>query len=221
MCNSDVDTFNPGVFPSELFEKHHIIGGGYRENCICPNCNSMDRERWLFYILKNKTDIMNLNGRVLHFAPEPPVDKLLKIIYLMKLYQDYDLVLRIVPNVKVSFTNKVLLEAYRQKDSISNNNDNLKKTIEIISSKDYKYDDEQRKKLNGWLLKILIDAKDFKYNTDINNLDVEKDKIINFKNEELIKNNQECEEVLNRYNSIVNSKRWKIIDKMCKMIGKK
>lgn len=78
VCNSDVDTFNPGVFPSELFEKHHIIGGGYRENCICPNCNSMDRERWLFYILKNKTDIMNLNGKVLHFVPEPSVEKLLK-----------------------------------------------------------------------------------------------------------------------------------------------
>ena len=36
-----------------LFRNHHIIGGGYRDNNVCPKCLCTDRERWMMYILMN------------------------------------------------------------------------------------------------------------------------------------------------------------------------
>ena len=46
--------------------------------------------------------------------------------------QDFDLVLRIIPNIKVSFTNESLVDIYRQNDSISLYKENLKKTIFLL-----------------------------------------------------------------------------------------
>ena len=46
--------------------------------------------------------------------------------------QDYDFLLRIIPKVKVSFTNEVLVDINIQKDSISNSLIKLQKAIKII-----------------------------------------------------------------------------------------
>lgn len=78
LCENKFDEFLPGGIDEEIFKKHHIIGGGYRENCVCPCCGSGDRERWLYYVLKNKTDISEISGRVLHFAPERAVTEYIK-----------------------------------------------------------------------------------------------------------------------------------------------
>ena len=43
--------------------------------------------------------------------------------------QDYDLVLRMIPKVKVSFTNEALVDLYRQNNSISKNSEILKQSI--------------------------------------------------------------------------------------------
>lgn len=55
----------------KLFQEHHIIGGGYRDNYKCPVCGSVDRERWQFLVLTKHTGIFRDRCRVLHFAPEP------------------------------------------------------------------------------------------------------------------------------------------------------
>ncbi len=73
ICGSEFANYFPAGFHSELFEKHHVIGGGYRENCICPSCGRMDRERWLHYVIDNKTNIGEASGRILHFAPEQTI----------------------------------------------------------------------------------------------------------------------------------------------------
>jgi SAM-dependent methyltransferase len=39
----------------------------------CPYCDSKDKYRWLWYIIENHTDILQSNGRLLHFAPEQPI----------------------------------------------------------------------------------------------------------------------------------------------------
>ncbi|MCM1425830.1 MAG: glycosyltransferase [Eubacterium sp.] len=78
ICNNNVAGFLPAGSKEKIYEQHYIIGGGYRQNCICPCCQSMDRERWLYYVLKNKTDIFQCDGRVLHFAPEERVAELIK-----------------------------------------------------------------------------------------------------------------------------------------------
>lgn len=54
------------------------LGGGYRANCICPCCGAGDRERWLYYVIKNKTDISKMSGRILHFAPEKAIVEYIK-----------------------------------------------------------------------------------------------------------------------------------------------
>ena len=51
---------------------------------------------------------------------------------------DYDLMLRMIPNAKISFTNKVLINLYVHNDSISYSNEKLKKAINILLKKKYK-----------------------------------------------------------------------------------
>lgn len=70
ICGCNIDKFLPEGIEEEIFEHHHIIGGGYRENCVCPYCRAWDRERWLYYVLQNKLDLFRASGRILHFAPE-------------------------------------------------------------------------------------------------------------------------------------------------------
>jgi hypothetical protein len=52
--------------------------------------------------------------------------------------QDYDLVLRMLPNIKVSYTREILVELYRQNDSISNSLKKYKKAEELLLKKKYK-----------------------------------------------------------------------------------
>lgn len=69
ICCNIVPAFNPGGIPSELFERHHVIGGGPRENSACPICGALDRSRWTLFVLEKVIDLFNSSGRVLHFAP--------------------------------------------------------------------------------------------------------------------------------------------------------
>lgn len=78
ICNNKVADFLPAGMKNNIFEKHHIIGGGYRTNCICPYCAACDRERWIYYVIKYKTDISKITGRVLHFAPEKMISEYIK-----------------------------------------------------------------------------------------------------------------------------------------------
>lgn len=52
--------------------------------------------------------------------------------------QDYDLVLRMLPNIKVSYTREILIELYRQNDSISNSRKKYKKAKELLLKKKYR-----------------------------------------------------------------------------------
>lgn len=54
----------------EIFKKYTIIGGGLRLNFLCPYCGAVDRERWIYKVLSEKTGIFSEVCRVLHFAPE-------------------------------------------------------------------------------------------------------------------------------------------------------
>lgn len=69
-CNTYIDGFESGGIEGGIFEKHHIIGGGYRKAMRCPNCKRIDRERWELYVLSNYTEIFNEKCRVLHIAAE-------------------------------------------------------------------------------------------------------------------------------------------------------
>lgn len=70
VCKNYFKEFLPTGINERIFNNYHIIEGGYRKDCICPCCGAGDRERWLYYVLENKTDIAEISGRILHFAPE-------------------------------------------------------------------------------------------------------------------------------------------------------
>lgn len=70
ICGDKVDTFYPFGVNDEFFTRHNIIGGGYRQNCLCLHCKSIDRERWQYYTIKTHTDLLTSSCSVLHIAPE-------------------------------------------------------------------------------------------------------------------------------------------------------
>lgn len=56
----------------------HIIGAGLRQGC-CPFCGSIDRGRWVDFVLKSFTDIYSHQGRkIMHFAPEKIISEKLE-----------------------------------------------------------------------------------------------------------------------------------------------
>ena len=71
ICGHKVGKFLPSGINEEIFSHHHIIGGGLRDNCICPYCGNFDRARWQYYVLKNYSGILEAGEcSVLHFAAE-------------------------------------------------------------------------------------------------------------------------------------------------------
>lgn len=78
LCGNNVEDFLMGGRAYHIFEELHIIGGGVRNNCICPICNSRDRERWCMDVIKSHTNILSSSCRVLHFAPEKGIEKRIK-----------------------------------------------------------------------------------------------------------------------------------------------
>lgn len=78
ICKNRFEDFSCGGIDEEVFNTHHIIGGGYRKNYACPICKSIDRERWLYYLLIKKVNINSAKGRILHFAPERHITNLIK-----------------------------------------------------------------------------------------------------------------------------------------------
>ncbi len=78
ICGQYVDDFYPEGIKGEVFEKNHIIGGGYNSKCKCQICNSLDRYRWIYYVLRIHTDIFDRPLKILWFAPERQIlDKVL------------------------------------------------------------------------------------------------------------------------------------------------
>ena len=76
ICGKNIDKFEKGIFPkSKIFEKYHVIGGGIRENAICPFCRCVDRVRWQYWVLGKHTRILYDKCTVLHIAPEQEISK--------------------------------------------------------------------------------------------------------------------------------------------------
>lgn len=78
ICENSLTDFLPAGIREEIFDKYHIIGSGYRENCLCPYCGARDRVRWFYYVLQNIIDISKVSGRLLHFAPETGIREYIK-----------------------------------------------------------------------------------------------------------------------------------------------
>ena len=75
MCHKWSNNFGDWGVNDTFFEKNHVIGGGYRPHVVCPSCGSIDRSRWIWYIIRHKTDVLLSKGRILHIAPEYQLSK--------------------------------------------------------------------------------------------------------------------------------------------------
>jgi len=78
LCGHEFRKMLPGGFDIPVLEEKQIIGGGYRENDICPYCLSTDRDRLIYLYLKNETDFFDHVQTVLHIAPEPALYRILR-----------------------------------------------------------------------------------------------------------------------------------------------
>ncbi len=76
-CESQLSLMKPFGFDFPVLKEKEIIGGGRRENALCPVCGSFDRERLLYLFLLYRTDLFKGEKKVLHVAPEKHVAEIL------------------------------------------------------------------------------------------------------------------------------------------------
>ena len=76
ICNFQASKFLPYGKDHEAIKKYDIIGMGYRNNAMCPNCFSKDRERLVYLFLQKllKQNIINLHSKIIHFSPESSLE---------------------------------------------------------------------------------------------------------------------------------------------------
>jgi SAM-dependent methyltransferase len=77
-CNSRLRTFLPFGLRFPVLKEEKVVGGGYRQNALCPICGSFDRERLLYLFLLRKTDVFEKPQKLLHVAPEARVADILR-----------------------------------------------------------------------------------------------------------------------------------------------
>ena len=81
ICKKDVAFW--GYVGQDNKTVYKIIGNGKRLSGCC-HCGAIDRERWIYYVMENYTDIFyekNEKYQVLHFAPEKQIGSRLRRIY--------------------------------------------------------------------------------------------------------------------------------------------
>lgn len=128
-------------------------------------------------------------------------------------FQDYDLVLRMIPGIKVSYTDEILINVYNSKDSISNSNERLLSAVKIMINKKYDINPAQASYLRESLVDMYSNIVINSYNNQIIQYNNQLQNVTN----DCKKAQIEYEDLLRKYNEIINSKRWKLINKIFKL----
>lgn len=77
-CGGSYRRFYPAGFDFPVLKEQDIVGAGLRENVRCPGCSSSNRERLIYLYLANEKGSNDRTLSVLHVAPEPRLQRLLK-----------------------------------------------------------------------------------------------------------------------------------------------
>ena len=131
--------------------------------------------------------------------------------------QDYDFILRVLEKTDISYTDEVLVNSYRQDDSIGRSNEKLLNAILVMNNKKYKMNSEDKATLAKSLIKLYADSSASDYINRINEASKANDELNKINNElskansELIEENKKIYEQLNN-NTIVK----RIINKIKK-----
>lgn len=70
--------------------------------------------------------------------------------------QDFDVILRMIPKVKISYTQNPLVELHIQNDSVTHSAEKLKKAVYILLTKKFNFNLNQTKLFSKYLNRILI-----------------------------------------------------------------
>ncbi len=76
ICRHSFRRMLPGGFDLPVIKEKHIVGAGWRENDICPYCQSTDRDRLIYLYLRYEQSFFEQPHRLLHIAPEPALYKI-------------------------------------------------------------------------------------------------------------------------------------------------
>jgi len=77
-CDTSFKKMLPCGINQKILNELEVIGSGFRRNCLCPRCNSIDRERLIYLYLKEKTNVFTENITMLHVAPRNSLKKIFK-----------------------------------------------------------------------------------------------------------------------------------------------
>jgi SAM-dependent methyltransferase len=77
-CKSNLRKLYEFGFDFAVLREKQVIGGGRRGDCLCPVCESTDRERLLLLYLENNTTLFERPTKLLHVAPEPQLRKVIE-----------------------------------------------------------------------------------------------------------------------------------------------
>lgn len=119
--------------------------------------------------------------------------------------QDYDLVIRIACKYKISHTKEVLVDMYKQKNSISHSYDKLEKACMIMLKKNYDIDEENLTILKKTLISLGNKRQIDKLFKDFDKERKKYEKEIDYQRKQRLK-------VEKDFDAIINSKRWKFIN---------
>ena len=127
-----------------------------------------ENDSYYYTIPKNLTEQRLINGSIFevlisygNFISTQAIlskkDILLNYMFdpLFPRLQDYDLILRMAPNIKISYTREVLVDIHIQNNSITRSKDKLKHTIFRLLTKQYNLNKEQKTSFYNYLLKLL------------------------------------------------------------------
>ena len=137
--------------------------------------------------------------------------------------QDYDLVLRMVPDIKVSYTDEVLVNLYNSKDSIGNSKEKLLNAMKIIINKNYNFTEEQSKNLKTYLINLYAYSAEReieKEKTENNKLKYELRKIQQKYDSYVYESTKKMAEYEDYISNMINSKSWKITKPLRAFSGK-
>ncbi|MCX5797862.1 MAG: class I SAM-dependent methyltransferase [Elusimicrobia bacterium] len=78
LCGRQARRFRPARRDLPVLRELHVVGGMRRDEAGCPYCACEDRERLVFWFLREKTGAFSQRLRLLHLAPERMLRKILR-----------------------------------------------------------------------------------------------------------------------------------------------
>jgi len=87
-CGTSSRSFQPFGLSIPVLRDLKVVGAGIRDHALCPTCRSTDRERLEYLYLSRQTQLFSDAAaselRILHVAPEPHVESLLRELSLFQ-----------------------------------------------------------------------------------------------------------------------------------------